>query len=678
MQIVHFTTCLICVAMRKLPMKIKDRLHLSYNLVSLTVLCVTGLIILIATQNRISRSLYAELERTNVLVYKMVENVFDLNRKILLNNLDFFYTQIDSVELDENKLINSDAEHYITRLTDYITIPSLLINNTSIFGDTAFVDKVSAMTGGNVSFLQLVPQGLLQVATNIRRADGSRSTQLYYPNDTRVVNAIREGKEYVDKTFEMGLWHIVAYRPLIVDGKIIGAIHVGIQPDIETLRKHILDIRIGETGIPYIVDNEGILVISSVNENENVYHLSHIKTMITEEADGILTWVEQKNEGKTGKKIIVSYKYLEQMQWIVAVGTYIDEFYGELSIISKIIIFSVISALITIIYVSFRIADKLARPIKQLTNCMVDVREIKYNFSNFAQVDKICEQLKGIKASEDEIQVLTSTFYRMLQELENAHRELISKHRRYREAALVKKVEEILLPDYEKLLDENKVQEEQSREETVGEYFDSSTGPGGQTWYIVGQGGEPRESATLLMMLAQSFISSVFKELPDATPIEAVSMLNEYLSRLSPDKASSLQSASLIVSDGNGWFQYAGPHTALTIYGQDGANWETVVPRALDSNNTIYGNNRTALFQMKKGSVFVLNKVILDSEASEQKSTISNEKTGDSLFNSQYVRIMHENRNANLATLCNLFRELAEKESFRGFSPVFLLRRLRP
>jgi hypothetical protein len=626
-------------------MRIKDRLHLSYSLISLAVLIIMGAIILLSTQKRIAAKLDAELGRTNLLVYEMVENVFDLNRKNLLRNLGIMDRSVEEILLDGEQLIDSDAEHYITQLTDYISIETLKINGITVFEDATLVDRISDITGGHSSILQLVPHGLLRISTSIRRTDGSRATQVYFPDESKVTGAIRNGQTLISKTIEMGQWYLVAYKPVYLKGEVVGALEVISKPDIESLRTHILSTKIGLTGTPFIVDTEGILVIAAENENENVYHLPHIKAMIKAKGSGKITYRDD-----SGRKIVIAYQYQPNLQWIIASGSYVSEFYGELGFISWIIIVSLIIALLIIVIVSQHLAENISDPINQLTLRMVELRELQYDFSNFNLIDRIRKKVAEIDTDEEEIKVLTATFGKMLEELEEAHKQIISRHRKFREEELIKKVDDLLLPDHEILSEQEPLQLEDISEEAAGDFFDISRGPDSRTWYLAGFHSESHQSSGLFMMLAQTFLNSVFRNIPDTAPAEAANMLNGYL-------AGSLGGGynfSIVVSSDSGWIQYAGVEKELKIFREDSERCERIPTRSASLPERGTGETRTATFKLHRGTLLFLHG--------------QSDLNGSNELCREFSRIVKENWNESADEMSLLFHKT-------GSASIFLLKR---
>ncbi|PKL24417.1 MAG: hypothetical protein CVV47_08170 [Spirochaetae bacterium HGW-Spirochaetae-3] len=564
-------------------MKIKDRLHRAFSLVVLSVLSATGIVILTLTRSSAESALDKELSQTSFLIYKIVQNVFDLNEKMLLGNLKLLESNIRTVGLDESVMIHSDAEHYITRLTDYVEVPALTINDRVAFGDNDLVDTVAGISGGNVSVLQLFPQGLLQIATNIRRPDGRRATQLYYPNDDKITMAIRAGQTYIGKAFEMNEWHIVAYRPVFYDGKPIGAIHAGIKPDIDDLRKHILDIRIGRTGCPYIVDTEGILVISAHDENENVYHLPYIKKMVDSRSDGMVSYRDGARWPDSGDETIAYYRYLPAMEWIVVTGSLKREFYSDQEIITWIIVLSMIIAFGAAVLVSLQVSDNLTKSIQFLTDSMNAVKDLRFDFGDFAAVERIKRRLKESSAAEDEIVVMTEAYYKMLDELEGAQRQIISKHRRFRQIEIAKKVGSMLSDDFETLQGYEVAARVAPSDEAAGQYFDRTAGPYGQSWYLIGEAASRSAAAGLIMMMAQSAISSITRSIPDASGVEIAEMMNRFLIdglRVRAD-LEAIRSVSIVVTRPDGTFEYAGMDDHVLVYrGAEGRCFEVATEPA--------------------------------------------------------------------------------------------------
>ncbi len=575
-------------------------------MVVLSALSITGIAIIGLSMTSASKALEKELSQTSFLIYKAVQNVYELNEKMLLGHLRLLESRVGRVAVDESRLVDADAEHHITRLTDYVSLPELSIGGRPVMGDARLVDEVANLSGGYVSILQLFPQGLLQVSTNIRRPDGRRATQLYYPNDDKVTMAIRAGRTYVGKAFEMNEWYIVAYQPLLVDGRPVGAVHVGLKPDVADLRKHVLDVSVGRSGRPYIVDTEGILVIAAEGEGENVYHLPHVKRMIRERGEGTVRYRAAGPSGRA-ETAVAHYRYLPAMEWFIVTGSYEKEFYADQRGIAWIMALAIVAAFGLAVLVSLRVADRLTRSIAFLTDSMNDAKRLRFDFGDFAAVDRVKGRLKAYAAEEDEIAVMTESFYRMIDELEAARKEVVSRHRRWREMEIAKRVGAMLEADFETLQGYDDPARTAPHDEGAGHYFDRSTGPGGESWYLVGEAPSRAYESALAMMMAQSASSSIARAMPESSPEDLARMAGGYLLDGLGARAGlgGVLSLSVVVAGGDGDYRYAGPRESLLVYrARLGACEEVPTLAGLDGE-AASRPTRSLAFRMDPGDVVV-------------------------------------------------------------------------
>ncbi|MBU0909659.1 MAG: cache domain-containing protein [Proteobacteria bacterium] len=112
------------------------------------------------------------------------------------------------------------------------------------------------------------------------------------------------------------------------------------------LKEQIKAKRVGDAGYIYVMDIKGNLKIHPFREGDNIYDTRDedgryfIREMCTKKQGWIrYPW---RNEGeKSARMKIVRYSYFEPWGWIVAVGSYEDEFYGPANLIKHKIFWSV-------------------------------------------------------------------------------------------------------------------------------------------------------------------------------------------------------------------------------------------------------------------------------------------------------------------------------------------------
>lgn len=185
------------------------------------------------------------------------------------------------------------------------------------------------------------------------------------------------------------------------------------------LKSRIKAKRVGATGYIYCMDRKGNLMIHPEAEGENIFTStdSDGRHFIQEMLNKREGWIRYswKNPGDNQPRSkIVRYLHYKPWDWIVAVGSYEDEFYRETNLIKSRILgslgmISVIVASLSILMV-FYAAKVLSDPIRHMTSVIRDVRRGKFH-----------RQMEI--SSRDELGELALTFNRMTSHLQR-NREL--------------------------------------------------------------------------------------------------------------------------------------------------------------------------------------------------------------------------------------------------------------
>jgi two-component system NtrC family sensor kinase len=177
--------------------------------------------------------------------------------------------------------------------------------------------------------------------------------------------------------------------------------------------------QVGETGYIYCMDRKGTLTIHPEAEGENIYTAEDsngtlfIKQMC-KQREGWIRYPWQ-NPGETqSRRKIVRYLYYQPWDWIVAVGSYEDEFYRETNLIkgrilSSLGIISIVVGSLSVLMV-FLAAKVLSDPIRHMTMVIRDIKRGQFH-----------RQMEI--TSRDELGELAVTFNRMTSNLQR-NREL--------------------------------------------------------------------------------------------------------------------------------------------------------------------------------------------------------------------------------------------------------------
>lgn len=191
------------------------------------------------------------------------------------------------------------------------------------------------------------------------------------------------------------------------------------QSSFAILKEQIKSKQVGKTGYIYSMDRNGTLMIHPDAEGQNISTLrdsdqrAFIAEMIAKKEGWIrYPWLNQ-GEKKARMKI-VRYRYFEPWDWIVAVGSYEDEFYRpanqmKMRIVSHVLLLPLMVGLIAVTLV-FLAAKVLTDPIHEM---IAAIRRVKQGrMDEQIQID-----------TQDELGELAQTFNRMIRMLRQ-HKEM--------------------------------------------------------------------------------------------------------------------------------------------------------------------------------------------------------------------------------------------------------------
>jgi len=169
--------------------------------------------------------------------------------------------------------------------------------------------------------------------------------------------------------------------------------------------------KVGQTGYIYVLDLKGNLIIHPDAEGENIYEVrdsngSRFVQIMCDEKEGWIHY-DWRNSGEPkARRKIVRYLYYKPWEWIIAVGSYEDEFYAEANLIKgrilqSLAVISFLAALLSagMVYLAARV---LTDPIQHMIAVLRDIK--RGNFDRRMEVD-----------SNDELGELARVFNRMAQ-----------------------------------------------------------------------------------------------------------------------------------------------------------------------------------------------------------------------------------------------------------------------
>ncbi len=154
--------------------------------------------------------------------------------------------------------------------------------------------------------------------------------------------------------------------------------------DVNKLREKINNIKIKDTGYPYVINTEGIAVIHPSLEGMNTldlkdskgrYFVREIKDEALKKGKGWITynWKNKEAGENFSRSKIARFKYLKELDWIIVAGVYVDELNSELNYIRIFIITAVVIMIICVVVIIFVFSTSITHSIRNFIKSLRDI-----------------------------------------------------------------------------------------------------------------------------------------------------------------------------------------------------------------------------------------------------------------------------------------------------------------
>lgn len=259
-------------------------------------------------------------------------------------------------------------------------IPVVRSGDRIVNGNIPLLETLRQQIDADPALLLRVGDEFIRAATLLKSKDGKSTEGTPIPQNSNEVRALLSGKSYVGVVKRSGKYYISAIDPITDDsGKVVGALaaRVAIQGDMERLFKSLADIKSGSSGYAYVLaPNEDIA------KTELIYHptlggklLGEINnpglTRVVEEQvrrkQGMMTYNWSRTPGgpETEPKMVV-FESAPSWGWIVATGSFIDEFTVEARSLRNTLIALCLGGALLLTLVLYLITRNRLSPIRGL------------------------------------------------------------------------------------------------------------------------------------------------------------------------------------------------------------------------------------------------------------------------------------------------------------------------
>ncbi|MBV8469051.1 MAG: Cache 3/Cache 2 fusion domain-containing protein [Pelomonas sp.] len=248
--------------------------------------------------------------------------------------------------------------------------------------DYGAVDRFTKATGGNATIFARTGDDFIRISTSVVKDDGTRAVGTLLGHSHPAYAAMMRGDTWAGKVNLFGKDTMTEYRPLKdAQGRVIGILYIGfdLSAGLQGLKDSIKKIKIGDTGYVFAFDNapgerRGLMTIHPSMEGRNMLadenkNSSSSVRYLAGHPEGVYRYMYSADPGTPlREKIVVSREY-KGWGWVVAAGTWVDEFSGAAIELRRILLGGTLAAgllLATFLWLGLRrmVARPLAHAVK--------------------------------------------------------------------------------------------------------------------------------------------------------------------------------------------------------------------------------------------------------------------------------------------------------------------------
>ncbi|NTV69400.1 MAG: chemotaxis protein [Azonexaceae bacterium] len=285
-------------------------------------------------------------------------------------------------------------------------------------GKFEIVDRFTEKTGAVATIFSRKGDDFVRVSTSVKKENGERAVGTNLAKEHPALAELLAGKPYVGQATLFGKAFYTSYTPIFAkSGKIIGATFIGldISTELEALKKQIRSLKVGETGYYFVLDASkgkdfGNLLVHPAKEGTNVLGAKDaggrefIREML-ERGNGEISypWINTELGDTATREKIVVFDTLPDAKWLIAGGTYLDEFHALSSQTTRyVVIGGLILALLLAAFLYLLISKLIVRPLQQkVLPVFNDLAEGRYDTRlDVGANDEVGQVLQGLQSMQ--------------------------------------------------------------------------------------------------------------------------------------------------------------------------------------------------------------------------------------------------------------------------------------
>ena len=227
-----------------------------------------------------------------------------------------------------------------------LATPELKLDGKDINLDFTRVDHFSAMTGAVATIFAKSGDNFVRISTSLKNDKGERAVGTLLDKAHPGYQAVLAGGSYTGLATLFGRQYMTQYDPLKDEaGQIIGLRFVGLDFSdyLKSLKETIRALKLGQTGYFYVMDgrpgaNYGTLLVHPSSEGKNFLAAKDADghefiREILERQQGTIRypWLNKELGDTVARDKIVSFTTFKPWNWVIAGGTYVDEYTAQVN-----------------------------------------------------------------------------------------------------------------------------------------------------------------------------------------------------------------------------------------------------------------------------------------------------------------------------------------------------------
>lgn len=341
------------------------RLNLFLNSAVIVIFALLGSYIYLVQQNKIIADTDKNMKEqvtdlSNLVQLQIKERQSQVNTS--LNAATEIFNHAGILSVNENEKITIEATNQITKEIKKVEVSAMYLGDQRVYKNFDVVDKITDLTNAKATIFQKIDGGYLRISTTVLKSDGQRAIGTFIPNESPVIKAIENNQEFTGRAFVVNDFYLTKYCPLKINNTIVGIIFTGMpEKDMKGIKDVFSRKVFLESGYPFIIDKDGLLIIHPKREGE-----------IQKDVDLFQKIIQSKStEGKAfyvldDQPKIEYYKYLPEIEAYVVASISEKEMMSVIDNLRLALFIAIILSVGIIILINTLISKSISSALKKL------------------------------------------------------------------------------------------------------------------------------------------------------------------------------------------------------------------------------------------------------------------------------------------------------------------------